>query len=379
MGQVSLNPGLQPKRRIDAPAHQVHLPHAACFHTEQLCKPAPIVRGAGIATLYRSAKRRLAFELCWQPGGSAAQASEAAAARATAEELQRCREALAELAGPALPSTPRDCGAPPALALLNTSARPLPHTALCHSCLRDSGALRPLQDRRPRPRPILPNYFPIPPQRALAPPGAALYARAVLADAGEGGGAEAPPRPLTPRERSLLETCAPDMRPPQQSVGQGRVRVLIPACSAKAAVEQQLLAGGSALRVVCALWVPATTCHMAYGPYGSTASGICSASGHLGNYSPSASAGMQRSGMRRWRCGARSWRRRPAVARARRPSATGARCCSSRSARSCTGCVPSGSSLCTCESFKPWCCGGRPFVIIDTSEALQPGRHGVKA
>jgi hypothetical protein len=241
MGQVSLNPGLQPKRRIDAPAHQVHLPHAACFHTEQLCKPAPIVRGAGIATLYRSAKRRLAFELCWQPGGSAAQASEAAAARATAEELQRCREALAELAGPALPSTPRDCGAPPALALLNTSARPLPHTALCHSCLRDSGALRALQDRRPRPRPILPNYFPIAPQRALAPPGAALYARAVLADAGEGGGAEAPPRPLTPRERSLLETCAPDMRPPQQFVRQGWVRVLIPARSAKTAVEQQSL------------------------------------------------------------------------------------------------------------------------------------------
>lgn len=39
------------------------------------------------------------------------QASEAAAAHATAEELQRCREALAELAGPALPSTPRECGA----------------------------------------------------------------------------------------------------------------------------------------------------------------------------------------------------------------------------------------------------------------------------
>ena len=37
-------------------------------------------------------------------------------------------------------------------------------------------------------------------------PGALLYARAMLAEAG--GGAEAPRAPLTPREHSLLETCA---------------------------------------------------------------------------------------------------------------------------------------------------------------------------
>lgn len=37
-------------------------------------------------------------------------------------------------------------------------------------------------------------------------PGALLYARAMLAEAG--GGAEAARAPLTPRERSLLESCA---------------------------------------------------------------------------------------------------------------------------------------------------------------------------